>query len=137
MSKVSMSRSLMLAGGGALAMLALSSQQALAVPSFARQTGLPCEVCHTVFPELTPFGRLFKLNGYTLTGLKQIEAAGGKGLKINAGAPLSVMVMTGVTHENKVAAGSQNNNAEFPQQLSLFYAGEISPHMGSFLQVTY
>ena len=127
----------MLAGGGALAMLALSSQQALAVPSFARQTGLPCEVCHTVFPELTPFGRLFKLNGYTLTGLKQIEAAGGKGLKINAGAPLSVMVMTGVTHENKVAAGSQNNNAEFPQQLSLFYAGEISPHMGSFLQVTY
>ncbi|MDA8364135.1 MAG: hypothetical protein M0Z84_10055, partial [Gammaproteobacteria bacterium] len=69
MSKVSMSRSLMLAGGGTLAMLALSSQQALAVPSFARQTGLPCEVCHTVFPELTPFGRLFKLNGYTLTGL--------------------------------------------------------------------
>ena len=23
--------------------------------------------CHTVFPELTPFGRLFKLGGYTMS----------------------------------------------------------------------
>jgi len=35
----------------------------LAVPSFARQTGMACAACHTVFPELTPFGREFKLNG--------------------------------------------------------------------------
>jgi len=137
MSKFSMSRSLILAGGGAFALLALSSPEALAVPSYARQTGLACEVCHTIFPELTPFGRLFKLNGYTLTGLRQIEAAGGNALKINAGAPLSVMLMTGLTHVGKATTGNQNNNAEFPQQLSLFYAGEISPHMGSFLQVTY
>lgn len=27
------------------------------VPSFARQTGMACEVCHTAFPELTHFGR--------------------------------------------------------------------------------
>ena len=127
----------MLAGGGALAMLALSSQQALAVPSYARQTGLPCEVCHTVFPELTPFGRLFKLNGYTLTGLRQIEAAGGNALKINAGAPLSVMLQVGMSNEGKRAPGKQNNNVEFPRQLSLFYAGEISPHMGTFMQITY
>ena len=33
-----------------------------AVPSFARQTGMACAACHTVFPELTPFGREFKLN---------------------------------------------------------------------------
>ena len=46
----------------------LANSNALAVPSFARQTGLPCQACHTTFPELTPFGRTFKLNGYTLTG---------------------------------------------------------------------
>src|SRR5665647_2743974 len=40
---------------------------ARAVPSFARQTGLSCTACHTVFPELTPFGRLFKLGGYTMS----------------------------------------------------------------------
>src|SRR5690242_10749564 len=33
-------------------------------PSFARQTGLACSVCHTHYPELTATGRAFKLNGY-------------------------------------------------------------------------
>ena len=44
------------------------SQPAQALPSFARQTGQPCGTCHTDFPGLTPYGRLFKLNGYTAGG---------------------------------------------------------------------
>ncbi len=36
---------------------------------FSRQTGLPCSSCHTKPPELTPIGRTFKLNGYTLSGM--------------------------------------------------------------------
>src|SRR3984885_10718516 len=39
-----------------------------ALPSFARQTGQPCGTCHTDFPGLTPFGRRFKLLGYTAGG---------------------------------------------------------------------
>ncbi|MCX7057814.1 MAG: cytochrome C [Proteobacteria bacterium] len=38
-----------------LAMLAAPT--ANAVPSFARQTSMACEACHTVWPELTHFGR--------------------------------------------------------------------------------
>jgi hypothetical protein len=38
---------------------------AQALPSFARQTGQPCGTCHTDFPALTPYGRCFKLLGYT------------------------------------------------------------------------
>jgi len=45
----------------------LVAQPASAIPPFARQTGLACEACHTLPPELTPFGRRFKLSGYTLT----------------------------------------------------------------------
>jgi hypothetical protein len=41
---------------------------AQALPSFARQTGQPCGTCHTDFPALTPFGRRFKLLGYTMGG---------------------------------------------------------------------
>ena len=44
------------------------SNPAYALPSFARQTGQPCGACHTDFPGLTPFGRQFKLGGYTLGG---------------------------------------------------------------------
>ena len=39
-----------------------------ALPSFARQTGQPCGACHTDFPALTPYGRRFKLLGYTAGG---------------------------------------------------------------------
>jgi len=45
-----------------------STGPAQALPSFARQTGQPCGTCHTDFPFLTPFGRRFKLLGYTTGG---------------------------------------------------------------------
>lgn len=46
------------------------SDSARALPSFARQTGQPCGTCHTDYPGLTPYGRLFKLGGYTAGGGK-------------------------------------------------------------------
>src|SRR5512146_2590852 len=44
-----------------------------AIPSFSRQTGLACNVCHIAFPQLTAFGRLFKLNAYTWTALPAVK----------------------------------------------------------------
>jgi hypothetical protein len=46
----------------------IDTRTASAVPSYARQTGQPCATCHTAWPELTPFGRQFKLMGYTSGG---------------------------------------------------------------------
>src|SRR6516162_1804721 len=59
-------------GAGLLASLATAgfAPPAQALPSFARQTGQPCGTCHTDFPALTPFGRRFKLRGYTIGGGK-------------------------------------------------------------------
>ena len=48
--------------------LSASLKPAQALPAFARQTGEPCAACHTAFPELTPFGRRFKLSGYLMEG---------------------------------------------------------------------
>lgn len=55
---------------GAAALVFGMGLSAQALPSFARQTGQPCGTCHTDYPGLTPFGRLFKLNGYTTGGGK-------------------------------------------------------------------
>ena len=44
------------------------SSRAEALPSFARQTGQPCGACHTDFAGLTPYGRRFKIGGYTYGG---------------------------------------------------------------------
>ena len=51
----------------ALAFIGLTATQAAAVPAFAVQTGQPCNACHVggFGPQLTPFGREFKLGGYT------------------------------------------------------------------------
>src|SRR5947207_12909412 len=57
--------------GAALLLSVFTAPAALAVPSFARQTGMACEACHTVYPELTHFARVFKANGYVLANLNQ------------------------------------------------------------------
>src|SRR3569833_3111284 len=52
----------------ALVLLGMWSFHSYALPAFARQTGQNCLACHAggQFPELTPYGRLFKLTGYTM-----------------------------------------------------------------------
>ncbi|MBI5132420.1 MAG: cytochrome C [Rhodopseudomonas palustris] len=56
------------AGSAVWAMLLMTAPTAEALPLFARQTGQPCGNCHTDVLGLTPFGRRFKLGGYTLGG---------------------------------------------------------------------
>ena len=116
---------------------------AWAVPSFARQTGFACEQCHTSFPELTEFGREFKLQGYTLTGTATVGTEADK-LALNATPPLSFMLQAGYTRTSKAQPDSgdsthdaQNGTVLLPQELSLFYAGRISPKVGAFTQITY
>ncbi|MGO8919070.1 MAG: hypothetical protein ACLQJR_24480 [Stellaceae bacterium] len=125
------------------------ARPASATPGFARQTGLACEACHTVFPELTPFGRLFKFNGYVFSNVKQLEDINVQRQSTLALAefpPVSVQLQASVTSLGHslpdtgapaVTDLSQKNTAEFPQALSIFYTGKISDNLGAFLQVTW
>jgi len=131
------------------AALLTAASPVIAVPSFARQTGMACEACHTVYPELTHFGRVFKANGYILTNTKQVRDVTGKKeelLSLAQTVPLSIMAQMSYTQmktgvPDLSAAGApgvaQNGTAGFPQQLSLFYAGKIAPNFGAFFQLTY
>src|ERR1700732_2665644 len=118
-----------------------------AVPSFARQTGMACAACHTVYPELTPFGREFKLNGYVLdniTQIKGITTENRETLSLNAMPPVSVMLQISYTHTGKALPDSaatgalaKDGDVLFPQQASFFYAGKIADGLGAFIQLTY
>lgn len=111
------------------------------VPAFSRQTGLACSSCHYQFPRLTPFGRQFKLNGYTLTGLTTIgqpgDSAGKESLKLLPIPGIAAMVVTSLTQTAKTIPGTQNTTLAFPDQFSLFAAGAITPNVGGFSQFTY
>ncbi len=113
-------------------------QQAHAVPSFARQTGLSCNVCHSNPPELTAFGREFKLRGYVLSDVTPAEKVGNaKDLILSKYIPLSFMILASDTAFQDVVPGTQNSAAGFPQQLSLFLGGGLASHFGALAQVTY
>lgn len=120
---------------------AIFSPRDYAIPSFARQTNLSCNYCHYTFPALNSFGRMFKLNGYTLSNIETIEAVSADSertkLKILNSLPLSAMIQTSVTSIDKAVPGTSSSFAQLPQQISLFVSGEITPRIGSYLQVTY
>jgi hypothetical protein len=107
----------------------LVPRRAVALPLYARQTGQPCATCHTAFLELTPFGRRFKLGGYTLDGGDW------------KGPPFAVMLQPTFTHTQDAqpggVAGFGVNNNFVLQQASLFTGGKITDNLGAFIQGTY
>ena len=114
---------------------------ALAVPSYARQTGQTCATCHTVFPELTPYGRQFKLMGYTAGGTR---CGDGSAETDKTQIPLAIMAWPATfTHYNDKNANptsppnSINDNDWLPGQFSLFLAGQLYCDVGAFAQMTY
>ena len=122
-------------GGLVVAASMLMSQQrpADAVPAFAAQTGQPCTACHIggFGPQLTPFGRAFKIGGYT--------QGGGSGWEAHM--PLSGMVEGSFTHtpkdQNPPPHSYDKNNNLANDQDSIFIAGRVSDHTGGFIQLTY
>ena len=114
-------------------LLMLLPLDAQALSAFARQTGQNCVACHAggQFPELTPYGRMFKMTGYTI---------GSRGI------PLSVM---GVLNYANVSNTSKSDNPKGPGgdfqkngdlvfgSGSLFIAGKITDNIGLFSQITY
>jgi hypothetical protein len=110
----------------------LYPSSANALPSFAAQTGQPCAACHVgaFGPQLRPYGRDFKLNGYTASD-------GGSHFP-----PIAAMTLFSFTHTNQDQPGgaarwfAPNDNFAL-DQASLYYAGAITRHLGAFIQTTY
>ncbi|MBI1211256.1 MAG: cytochrome C [Alphaproteobacteria bacterium] len=104
---------------------------AKAVPAFADQTGQSCSACHVggFGPQLTSFGRQFKLEGYTAnTGTFTV--------------PVSAMAIASYVHTQSDQAGPpapqlDNNDNFYLDEASIFLAGHIGDHVGGFVQTTY
>ncbi len=105
------------------------SMDAAAVPAFARQTGQNCQACHVggQFPELTPYGRLFKLTGFTLGQ--------------RASVPLAIMgVFTAVQNPGDRAVNGSNvtnDGALTFATSSLFFGGKLTDSIGALAQYTW
>jgi hypothetical protein len=117
-----------------------------ALPSYARQTGQPCGTCHTDFAGLTPYGRLFKIGGYTAGGGRYRSTLFPSSDDSSTSQkpyvpPIAMMAIVGFTNTQAPLApptapyGANNNVVVSP--VSFFYGGAITDHIGAFAQVTY
>ena len=116
-----------------VALAAFGADRAGAVPSFSEQTGQPCTTCHVggFGPQLTPFGRAFKIGGYTQSG------GDGWASKI----PLSAMVQSSFTSTQQGQSPppqhyNTNSNPSL-DQISVFVAGRVSDYTGGFVQMSW
>jgi hypothetical protein len=121
--------------------IVLSSVDSQSVPSFARQTGMSCTACHTVWPELTSFGQTFKLDGYTMSTRGPSEGYIPPIAGMFQGSYTSLSENGGVL-TNSVAPfddeeDSTTAKANLPQEAALYYAGRITEHVGTFSHVMY
>jgi hypothetical protein len=133
MKETGLGRGLLFTGLLALLVLFFVSG-AGAVPSFKRQTGMSCTACHTVFPELTPFGRNFKVNGYVFSNNTKPFA---ERIPISAMIQVSYSEQKGLTNSFDPFDDSPTAKFNIPQQASVFYAGKIAGNFGAFSQLTY
>lgn len=103
---------------------------ASAIPLFNRQTGQNCVACHAggQFPELTPYGRLFKLTGYTI---------GERTLPVSAMAVLSYSKVADTSKSDDPSADFQKNGKLIFPTASLFLGGKLTDNIGAFAQITY
>ncbi len=117
------------------ALWAALNSPAYAIPSFTRQTGQACSSCHTVFPELTPFGRQFKLRGYTLgNGLADKEFP--YSLPLSAALVVSRTSLAD-TKASDPAEDFPRINQTIAQTAAVYYGGKITDKSGAFVQYNY
>jgi hypothetical protein len=135
----------------ALILQSIFIQSAQAIPLFARQVQQNCVACHVggQYPELTAYGRYFKLTGYT-QGDQQWDPANGKipfAMSIQAGSNTmknnKSNSSTGDSPDGAIAGvpvGSpmdyRNGNFKF-DQVSVYAGGKITDNLGLFAQYTW
>ena len=121
----------------ALAVLVAAAPEALGLPSFARQTSQACAACHVGgdWPQLTPWGRFFKLSGYT-AGKVFVDREGFDHL------PVGVFAQAGVTwaaqpDDSQGQPVVTPNGAFRGEQVVGYFAGKVADFAGVFYEYQY
>lgn len=145
-----------------LAATAVLPTDALAVPAFARQTGMACSACHfQAYPILTSFGKQFKIDGFALMG-SQAALEGEQGLSLpvtlnmavllklryqktngremtpaeySTWAALPEQVAAGVPASNPNPRTTNSGRFDLPDEFALFAAGRISENIGALVEI--
>jgi hypothetical protein len=118
--------------GAVLLSMFFAATPSWAIPVYSAQTDQPCAACHIggFGPQLTPFGRQFKLDGYT--------ASAGNTFTVPVSAEVVASFLnTAAPQETAPADHYATNNNSTLDHASLFLGGGAGQHFGGFAQFTY
>lgn len=140
-------------GAWVSAMMLLSwSNDASAMPSFARQTGMPCTSCHIGVdgaPNFTRTGRLFSIYGYQVPLIREqlrydgqtVDGApqyGGDYLRLNWMDFFSIRLVSDLITTGHNLDGSKQPTTTKPlSRLSMFFTGPITDWLGLWTELGY
>ena len=124
----------MLAFGAAIT---LFQDNASAVPSMGRQTGLQCATCHTIFPELTPYGRDFKLRAFSPSVKEKTGDSMFGDVPISMIAQFSRTATRNVSTEGATPEDFPRDRQTILQAAGVYYGGRITDNSGALVQYFY
>jgi len=140
--------------GGIIALLvvSLSSQNARAIPAFARKYQTSCLTCHTFFPHLTAVGEAFRLNGYKLPDDElyvkdKPVSMGAEAYKkmfpdavwpsdIPGLPPIAILVNSSIT-DNFSGPDKKNLQFDLPSDASILAAGTMGSKVSFFTELAF
>lgn len=129
---------------------AIFSEDAQAIPSFARKYKTSCATCHEAFPRLNAIGETFRLNGFKFADdemyIKEepVELGDEAYKKVWPEAiwpshmpyqvPVAVQIINDATFDT---GGTKDARSEFvfPRQIELYGAGALGDDMSAFFEV--
>ena len=112
---------------------AFYSQMVNAVPAFARQTDMPCVSCHFQnFPALNAFGRIFKADGYTMSG-SQTKIEGDNDLSMPG--ILNASVITKIRYQLDEQVDENRGEVQWPDEAALLVGGRASEKIGFLMEL--
>ena len=116
-------------------LLYLVPQVALAVPAFARQTGMACNSCHfQSLPTLNPFGRAFRASGYNLVGDESVI----EGDNISLPAVLNASIIAKIRYQKtngNTGTGSDYGSIQWPDEAALVVGGRLAENAGFLMEL--
>lgn len=105
--------SLMLLSAGLFIGSVFMPKSSYAIVAFAQKYHFNCTVCHTVMPNLNPFGRAFWRNGFRLpstTGTPADATQIAEGLSVPNPWPIPIMVYGVVSYQHKTNENTPNTS---------------------------
>lgn len=116
-------------------LLASFTQEAEAIPAFARKYGVSCNQCHVQFPKLNHYGIAFKNRGY------RMRTEVGEYLWESKTFPIAAIVRAGYTHRSKedqtTGETEEKSAVSFDEDdgygLEFFSGGTLGPRVSYFI----